>query len=467
MTRPLTSGTSRTTTRAPSARRGPVQRASLRESLVAPLRTVARPEAPYYLLLGASALLLALGLVMVLSASSVASYASYESSFVIARQQAIWLTAGAPLMWVAARMPVRWWRLLAYPAIVVSLALLALLPFVGREINGNVNWFHVGGVSVQPSEAAKLALVLWGADLLARKRKVLAQWKHLLVPLVPVAGVVIALVLYGGDLGTALILCAILAALLFVAGAPLRVLALMAVLGTAMVLILSQLPGTAYRMRRITGWLDPASADPLDAGYQALHGKYALGSGGWFGVGLGASREKVPGALPEPHTDFIFAIIGEELGLVGTIAVLLLFAALGYAGFRIALATPDPFARLAAGAATAWILVQAMVNIGAVIGVLPITGIPLPLVSYGGSALLPTMVALGMLLSFSRPAVRTAGNRRGRRVALAPARPPGRTAPRPGGRTSARPAGRRPARPAARAARASRRMPTGPGGRRR
>jgi cell division protein FtsW len=440
----------------PSAERGQVERASLRESLVAPLRTLERREAPYYLLLGASVLLLSLGLVMVLSASSVRSYVDFDSSFAIARQQAQWLLIGAPLMWVAAHLPVRFWRMAAYPAVVGSLALLALLPFVGREINGNTNWFFVGGVSVQPSEAAKLALALWGADLLARKRKVLGQWKHLLVPLVPVAGALVALVLYGGDLGTALILCAILGGLLFVAGAPLRLFAVMGVLGTAMVLVLSQLPGTSYRMDRITGWLDPASADPMAEGYQALHGKYALGSGGWFGVGLGASWEKVPGELPEAHTDFIFAIIGEELGLVGTIAVLLLFAAVGYGGFRVALHSRDPFVRLAAAGVTSWILVQAMVNIGAVIGVLPITGIPLPLVSYGGSALLPTMVALGMLLSFARRDGRRP-RRAGRpRPAGAPDRPAGRSPARStesglaraAGGAPARPVGRRPAPPA-------------------
>jgi cell division protein FtsW len=158
----------------------------------------------------------------------------------------------------------------------------------------------------------------------------------------------------------------------------------------------------SYRMSRITDWLHPEQADPLGSGMQALHGKFALASGGWWGVGLGGSKEKW-GALPEAHTDFIFAIIGEELGLVGTLAVLALIGAIGFAGLRIAMAATDPFVRLAAAGATAWLLVQALVNIGAVLGILPIMGVPLPLVSYGGSALVPTMLAIGMLLSFARP----------------------------------------------------------------
>jgi cell division protein FtsW len=155
-------------------------------------------------------------------------------------------------------------------------------------------------------------------------------------------------------------------------------------------------------MSRITAWLDPATADPLDEGMQALHGKFALASGGWWGTGLGASKEKW-GSLPEAHTDFIFAIIGEELGLVGTLAVLLLFGAVGYAGLRVGVHASDPFVRYAAAGITSWILVQALVNMGAVLGILPIAGVPLPLVSYGGSALVPTMIGLGMLLSFARP----------------------------------------------------------------
>ena len=361
-----------------------------------------RPLTSYYLVLGATGMLLVLGLVMVLSASSVTSFKESGSSFSVFSRQLMWCAAGVPLLWVASRLPVRAFRLLAYPALLGAITLLVLVqvPGVGVEVNGNRNWLDIGGpFRLQPSELAKLALAVWGADLLARKHRLLDQWKHLLVPLVPAAALVTALVLLGRDLGTSLILMAVTGALLFFAGAPLRLFGALTALGVTFVGYLSW--SSPNRRVRLMSFLDPSSADPLGAGYQLLHSKYALGSGGWFGLGLGASREKWSW-LPEQQTDFIFAVIGEELGLVGTLAVLTLFAVLGYAGLRIALRTDDSFVRLASSGVTSWILVQAMVNIGAVLGVLPITGIPLPLVSYGGSALLPTMAGLGMLLAFAR-----------------------------------------------------------------
>jgi len=365
----------------------------------APASLLHRAAAPYYLLLGATLLLLALGLVMVFSASSVAAFKYLGSSYAIVAKQAMWVGIGLPLMLVASRLPVRAWRAFAYVGLTSAVALLCLVVFAGTEVNGNRNWLDFGGpFRVQPSELAKLALVIWGADLLARKQKLLTQWKHLLVPLAPVGGFVVVLVLLGGDLGTAIILIAILGALLYVAGSPLRL--FLAVGGPVLAVVIVMVRQKAERLERITSWLDP-SMDPLGAGWQALHGKFALASGGWWGVGLGGSKEKW-GTLPEAHTDFIFAILGEELGLVGTLAVLGLFGVIGYAGLRVAVHAADPFVRLASAGVTAWILVQALVNIGAVLGVLPITGVPLPLVSYGGSALVPTMLALGMLLSFAR-----------------------------------------------------------------
>ncbi len=377
----------------------------------AAVRRLDHPLTSYYLLLGATTMLLVLGLVMVFSASSVESYAATMkvsadgevtgSSLKQFLQQAIAAAIAVPVMWVASRLPPRAWRALAYLGLFGALTLLVLVVVMGTAVKGNRNWLQLGpGVQVQPAEFAKLALVVWGADLLARKQRLLNQWKHLLVPLLPVAGVVIGLVLLGNDLGTGLILIAIVAALLFFAGAPLR---LFAALGSAVVVLVAVLSTTEageYRLRRFHAWLDP-SLDPLNTGWQLTHSKFALASGGWWGVGLGASREKW-GGLPEQQTDFIFAIVGEELGLVGTLALLGLFGALAYAGLRIALRTRDPFVRYAAAATTAWIVVQALVNMGAVTGLLPITGIPLPLVSYGGSALLTTMAALGMLLSFAR-----------------------------------------------------------------
>ncbi len=369
--------------------------------VAARLKALDRPLTSYYLVLTSTLLLVGLGLVMVLSASSVESYRTSGSVFSVVQKQAIWVTVGLPLMWVTSRMSVTAFRRLAFPAMAVSLAGLAavLVPGVGHEVNGNRNWIHVGGpFQLQPSEAAKLALVLFGATVLARKQRLLDRWSHLMIPLVPMAAAVIFLVMLGGDLGTTVVLLAILLALLFFAGTPMRFFGFFGGVAGALVLLL--IWTEPYRMRRVTSFLDPF-ATYHDSGWQGAQSIFALASGGLTGVGLGASREKW-GYLPEAHTDFIYAIIGEELGLIGALAVLALFAALVVAGFRIAARSRDMFVTLAASAITAWIAVQALVNMGAVLGVLPITGIPLPLVSYGGSALLPVMAALGMLLSFAR-----------------------------------------------------------------
>jgi cell division protein FtsW len=262
---------------------------------------------------------------------------------------------------------------------------------------------------------SKLALVIWGADLLARKDRLLDDSKHVLVPLLPVAGLLLFLVLAGGDLGTALILMVIVASLLFFAGARWSV--LLGLTGIALSAVLFLSFTTGYRKARLTSWLDPSS-DPLGSGWQALHGTYALASGGWWGLGLGASREKW-GALPEAHTDFILAIVGEELGLVGTLVVLALFAIVAFAGYRIAVSTADPFVRLASASVTAWFVAQAVINMGAVLGILPITGVPLPLVSYGGSSLVATLAALGMLMAFARNEPDAAATIKARRAAKA------------------------------------------------
>ncbi len=302
---------------------------------------------------------------------------------------------------MASRLPTSWFRRLALPILVLSIVLLVLVlvPGIGVSVNGNQNWIEIGGsFRIQPAEAAKFALVLWAADLLTRKRKLLHQNKHLLIPLMPVAAVIIGLVLLGGDLGTSLILMAIVAGMLFIAGAPLRV--FLGLGAPALALILFMTFQRSARLSRLQSFLDPM-ADYQGTGWQAAHSMFALASGGWWGVGLGASREKW-GSLPEAHTDFIFAIIGEELGLVGTLTVLLLFGAMILGALRIALATDDLFVRFAAGGIVVWIGVQMVINIGGVLSVLPITGVPLPLVSYGGSALLATMFALGMLLAFAR-----------------------------------------------------------------
>ncbi len=295
---------------------------------------LAAEQAPYYLLLGTAAFLL--GLVMVLSASSVTSYAATGSSFAVVQKQLLWAAVGLPAAWVATRLPPAAYRRAAYPLLLVSVVLLAAVqvPGLGRTVNGNRNWLALGGLSLQPSELAKLALILWSADLLARKARLLGRLRHLLVPLMPAGLGLLALVLAGGDLGTSIVLIAILGGLLYLAGAPGRVFAAFGVLAAAGVV--AMIVYEPYRMARVTALFHPG-ADPTGAGYQGLQGSYALASGGWWGVGLGASVAKW-GFLPEAHTDFIFAIIGEELGLAGTLCVLVLFALVTYAGCRIALA---------------------------------------------------------------------------------------------------------------------------------
>jgi cell division protein FtsW len=358
-----------------------------------------RPLTSYYLLLGASTLLLTIGLIMVLSASSVHSYTTYGSSYYLFLRQLTWVLLALPIAYVASRLPHRLLRLLAWPALAVAVLLLALTQTgLGKEVNGNTNWLALGPLTLQPSEFAKLAIILWCADLYARKERLLGDWKHALVPVVPVTGAVTLLVVLGGDLGTALVLFAIILGMLWVVGAPARLFgaSLLVVAGVAL-----YLAGTnEERLERLTNFVDPFQ-NYEGAGWQAAHGLFAMSSGGWFGKGIAASQQKW-GSLPEAHTDFIFAVLGEELGLAGTLLVLVLFLTIAYAGIRVAVRTTDPFVRYMAAGITVWLTAQMMINIGMVLALLPVIGIPLPLVSYGGSALLPSLVALGLLVSFAR-----------------------------------------------------------------
>jgi cell division protein FtsW len=365
---------------------------------------LARPLTPYYLIVGITTLLLCLGLVMVLSTASVADLSQGESPYHDFELQLGGVLIGVPVLWVAARSSPRLFRAAAYPLLAVSIIGLGLtlIPGVGKSINGATRWIDLGGsLTFQPSELAKLALAVWGADLLARKEKLgmLTDWRHMLVPLLPGTGVLALLVMAGDDLGTTSILLMIFLALLWIVGTPGRVFTGMLILMGLVLVLLVVAKG--YRVERLMGFWNPSSTDAMGPNQQPIQGKYALGSGGLFGVGLGASREKW-GYLPESTTDFIFAIIGEELGLVGTLCVTALFGGLAYAGLRVARQSADTFSRLLSAAITVWIVVQAVVNIGAVIGVFPITGVPLPLVSKGLSSVLVTMVGLGMLMSFAR-----------------------------------------------------------------
>ncbi|WP_424214190.1 putative lipid II flippase FtsW [Streptomyces sp. BI20] len=396
----------------PPGGRGPI--ASARRLRERGRRAWDRPLTAYYLIFGSASLIIVLGLVMVYSASMIRALGLGLPASWFFRKQFLAAVIGGVLLLVASRMPVKLHRALSYPVLAGTVFLMALVavPGIGEEVNGNRNWLRLGAFQLQPSEFGKLALILWGADLLARKgdRGLLTQWKHLLVPLVPVAFLLLGLIMLGGDMGTAMVLTALLFGLLWTAGAPTRL--FVGVLTGAGLIATALIWGSPNRMARLAclGATEVRVSAPGQPDcFQAVHGIYALASGGWFGSGLGASVEKW-GQLPEAHTDFIFAVTGEELGLAGTLSVLALFAALGYAGIRVAGRTEDPFVRYAAGGVTTWILVQAVINIGAVLGLLPIAGVPLPLFSYGGSALLPTMFAVGLLIAFAReePAARAA-----------------------------------------------------------
>ncbi|SQD95882.1 Cell division protein FtsW [Parafrankia sp. Ea1.12] len=360
-----------------------------------------RPLASYYLLLSSAGLLLLLGLVMVLSASAPRSFQDFGSAYTLFLRQATWAGIGIPLLLVASRLPIRVFRAAAYPLLGVTVLLLmaVLVPGIGHVENGSRQWIPIGPYTLQPSEFAKIALVLWCSDVLVRKRRLLVNWKHLIIPVVPGFLFVDLLLMLEPDLGGSICVTVVPLAVLWVIGTPLRIYAglLGGMVAGASVLAIS----APYRLERLMSFRDPF-ADPNNTGFQAVHGIYALSSGGWWGEGLGASREKWPDLLPAVHTDFILAIIGEELGLLGSLVTVTLFGVLGYAGLRIAHRADDLFIRLAATAVTAWIIAQAVVNMGAVVGILPITGVTLPLVSFGGSALLPTMGALGMLLAFAR-----------------------------------------------------------------
>jgi cell division protein FtsW len=380
-------------------------------------RMLRRPLASYHLVLGSTGLLIVLGLVMVFSASTFTSQHAYGDPYRIFVRQVVLCVVGVGVGWLAARSKISTARRLALPLLVIAVALLVAtyVPGVGVTVNGTRAWLDLGSelFRIQPSELAKLGLVLWGAHMFARKGVLLRQWKHIALPFVPVAAVIVALTVGQNDLGTSLILMGIVLAMLWVLGVPTWLFGL--ALGGVAVVATYFVTNAAHRMNRVSIFLDPWQ-DPQGTGYQSIQAIYAFAEGGWWGRGLGASSEKL-GRLPEAHTDFIFAIIGEELGLPGTFVVIGLFGVLGYAGIRIAWRARDPFVRLAAAGITTWLVGQALVNLGSVLGVLPVVGVPLPLVSYGGSALVPTIAAIGLLVCFAKeePGARAALKARRRR----------------------------------------------------
>lgn len=394
-----------TTTRPPHPRsRRPEPEPQHPRTVVVAVRRLFDAETPeYFLLLGTTLFLVAFGLIMVLSSSSIESRAAGGDFFVQASRQGLYALVGIPAMLLAARAPAAFWRRWAGIAVVlaIGLQLLVFLPGLGYERGQNRNWINLGSFTAQPSELIKLALVIWLAWVLSRKGDALHEWREVALPIFPITIVATGLVLAGNDLGTATIILAIVFGALFFAGVRLRLIAAAVAVVTIIGLLFIQLSDS--RSNRIQAWLGQCSDPDLYSTdcWQSIHGWEALAHGGIFGVGLGNSSGKWSW-IPEAANDFIFAIIGEELGLLGAVLVLALFVVLAVCFVRIVRMNRDPFAKLAVSVAMVWIIGQALVNIAVVLGLLPVLGVPLPLVSAGGSALITTLTAIGIVLSFAR-----------------------------------------------------------------
>lgn len=372
---------------------------------------LARPMASWYLVLVSAVLLVGLGALMVLSSSSVYSQAVNKGDpYYIAERQLIFLVMGLPIAWWLSRQKERMLKVLGWVAFIGSLLLLLAIfvPGLGSDAGkGNLAWLDLGPVRLQPSEFAKLGLVMWSAAVVGTKQKVLDRPRELLPLLVGFLTVEI-LVLAQKDLGTGLVVGAIIFSILFVIGIPVRMLG--ALLGLAMTGVLALVVTSPNRMIRIAAFITGNAADDPNASQQPMSAIYALASGGWWGRGLGGSRQKWGGLNDGAQNDFVFAVIGEELGLLGTLTVLFLFAVLGYAGFRIAMRADSLHIRVLAAGTTSWIMFQALVNIGVAMKMLPVVGVPLPFISAGGSALMSNLFAVAVLLACARqePAARKA-----------------------------------------------------------
>ena len=341
--------------------------------------------------------LVVLGLIMVFSASSIHAIDTKGYAFAVALRQFIFLAAGVPMAIFLASRPIELWSRIAKAGLLLSLFLVIIvaIPGVGKEVNGNRNWIDLRVIDVQPGEFTKFLLILWASYLLAKKESLQKTRFNVIALLSPGFFLVILGILRGRDLGTAAVVAAIFSGLLFVSGVDLRKMGTVAAVlfaGLAIGIVTSD-----YRRARFLVFLNPfAPEDYKNIGWQPAHSLLGLATGGLFGVGLGGSRQKW-GNLPEAHTDFIYSVIGEELGLIGTLGVLLLLGTLVYSIFRIALRAQDPFSRYVCAGVACWIGIQSILNIGTAISVLPVVGVTLPLVSYGGSALLTTICALGFV----------------------------------------------------------------------
>ena len=358
----------------------------------------------FFLLLGTTLFLVAFGLVMVLSSSSIEDGASASHDFFSSfTRQGLYALIGVPLLLIASRMPIGFWKKWAWPAVVGTsvLQLLVFVPGIGYAFQGNSNWIRIGSFTAQPSELVKLALILWVSWILARKRSLLDDWKHVFLPIAPVAGVAIGFVLLGKDLGTALIMGMVVLGCLFYAGVRLRIVGVAIVVSGLIALLFTQVGSSrASRIGAFLSGCTKASDYRVDC-WQSVHAWWGIASGGIFGSGLGESKVKWSW-LPDADTDFIFAIIGDELGFIGAVLVLALFVVLAIAFVRIIRTSSDPFAKFVTSGVMIWLIGQAFVNIAVVLGLLPVLGVPLPLISAGGSSLIASLVGIGVVLSFAR-----------------------------------------------------------------
>jgi cell division protein FtsW len=360
---------------------------------------VPRKVSPDYFLFLVVVALAGFGVVMVYSASAILAADRFRDPYFFLKKQCFWALLGLGALWAIMGVDYRRWRAVVLPllGLAVVLLLAVLVPAFGQEINGTRRWLRWGPVSFQPTELAKLALVLYLADFLARRQAQIGSfWRGFLPPLL-VTGVMAGLILRQPDLGSSVALVAVVLSMLYVAGARLRHMAVVALAAVPVIVLL--VAGASYRLRRVFAFIDPW-ADPRGAGFQIIQSYLALGGGGLTGRGLGESKQKLF-YLPEPHTDFIFAIVGEELGFVGAVVTVSLFGLLLWRGMRIALRVAEPFGALAAIGITVMLTAQALVNLGVVVGLLPTKGLPLPFVSFGGSALLVAMASVGLLLNIS------------------------------------------------------------------
>ena len=369
---------------------------------------LSKPVNHLYMLLISAGALTFLGLIMVFSASSIHSIDTKGSAISFLLRQLLFVAISIPLAGYLSKLSVARWELVGRFGLLISIALLAvlLIPGVGKTVNGNTNWIDLKFFDIQPSEFAKFFMILWASFLLARKENAGKFTVNVFALITPGFLLIMVLVMYGHDLGTASVLATILTGLLFVSGIRLRLLGGITAVGA--LILAGFIVTSGYRAARFLVFLNPfAPADYKYAGWQPAHSLLGLASGGLFGVGLGGSRQKW-GNLAEAHTDFIFSVIGEELGLIGTISVLILLTALIYSIFRIALRAQEPMVRFACAGIGCWIAIQAFLNIGSATSVLPVVGVTLPLVSYGGSALVATICAIGFVAgaALRDPAVR-------------------------------------------------------------